>query len=232
MRWILFVLTALMIPALLSAKDDIWTNRGSEPGAKLIVNYYKDLYTKAGDYDSCWKYVEALEFYSKNYVKKEEKKQWLEIAVKAGEKAVKLKPKGLEGLLWYGAVYGKLTELNMDPAGVTKVIEIADKIIAIDPSFGGGTAYLMKARLYHKAPGWPISIGDHDKALANYQLAYKYGKEIPVLYLYYAEFLVEKGKKPEALALIEKGLKIKYDPLNPDHKKMKEKLAALKEKCK
>jgi tetratricopeptide (TPR) repeat protein len=232
MRYFILLGLLTVITPLLSAKDAIWTNWNSPAGAQSIISYYQNHYETKGDYDSCWKYAEALNFYAKMYVKKEDRKPYYEKAVKACEKAVKLKPNGPEGYLWYATVFGRLTEMNKDPFGVPKIIELTTKLIEIDPSFGGGAGYLIRARLYHKAPGWPISVGDHDKALADYQAAMKYGKKNKGVYLFYAEFLVEKGKKDEALKVIEKGLAIKPDPDEPRDDTADQKMKALKEKCK
>lgn len=232
MRYLILFGLLTVLPHLLSAKDAIWTNWNSPAGSQSIIKYYQDLYETKGDYESCWKYAQALDFYAKTYLKKENRKPYYEKAVKACEKAVKLKPKGPEGYLWYASIFGKLTEINMDPFGVPKIIELTTKLIEIDPSFEGGAAYLIRARLYHKAPGWPVSVGDHDKALADYQAGMKYGKNNKVLHLFYAEFLVEKGKKDEALKVIEKGLAIKPDPDEPRDEAADQKMKALKEKCK
>ncbi|NPU99870.1 MAG: hypothetical protein HPY53_00660 [Brevinematales bacterium] len=231
LRWIvLFLLT--VSPVLLSAKDEIWTNRNTQSGAQSIFKYYQYLYQTKGDYDSCWKYAEALNYYAKTYLKKEDRKPYYEKAVKACEKAVQLKPKGPEGYLWYSVVFGRLTEMNMDPFGVPKLLDLANKLIEIDPSFADGAGYVIRAQLYQKAPGWPISIGDQEKALADYQSAMKYGKNNKELYWYYGEFLLEKGQKADALKLIDKGLSIKADPDDPDDVKIDKKLKTLKEKCK
>lgn len=71
------------------------------------------------------------------------------------------------------------------------------------PSAKNGYADALLGALYGKAPGWPISFGNHGTAQKHFAAAAEKGpRNIDVLYLH-AEYLAEQEKKADARALLE-----------------------------
>jgi hypothetical protein len=86
-------------------------------------------------------------------------------------------------------------------------------------------------RLYHQAPGWPISIGNKSKAADHLERAVKLAPTFFHNRLYLAEFYLDVGKKTKAREHLEWMLET---PINPDHIKedgeYREQAEQLKEK--
>ena len=195
--------------------DDIWAKRNTKEDAKKAYEYFKNLYETVGDYDSAWKYARATYHYADIFVKNvNDKKAILTDGKNAADKATKLAKDRAEGFLWYGVCLGGWAEANgiMESlSAADKILNAASKAIQIDPAYDDGGAFNLRARVYHKAPGI-ISVGDEKKAEQDYQNALKYGPNNRGAHRFYAEFLLERGRKEQARDIISKGLKIEYDP--------------------
>lgn len=183
----------------------------NESDAKKIYEQYKDLFNQdKSNYEYAWKYCAFARFYGFYFLKDKAKKEKIfEEAKKAGEIAIKLSPNKPEGHYFLGVAYGSWAEEkgimnSLFLAG--PIVEEMTKVISIDPSFRNGSAYMVRGRVYQKAPGWPISIGDPQKAQEDFENAIKYPNK--QAYRYYAEFLISKNKKEKALEIIEKGLSL------------------------
>jgi hypothetical protein len=71
-------------------------------------------------------------------------------------------------------------------------------------------------RLYHQAPGWPISIGNKNKAAHHLERAVELGPKFMHNRLYLSEFYLDTGKKKKALVHLDWMIET---PLNPEHEK-------------
>jgi hypothetical protein len=72
----------------------------------------------------------------------------------------------------------------------------------------------MLGRLYHQAPGWPISIGSKAKAAEHLERSVSLAPTFLNNRLFLAEFYLDVGKKPQAREQIDF---ILGATLNPDH---------------
>ena len=79
--------------------------------------------------------------------------------------------------------------------------------------FGGPHRSL--GRLYHQAPGWPISIGKKGKAMDHLERAVQIGPSFFHNRIFFAELLIDVGKKKQAREHLDF---IIETPVNPDHK--------------
>jgi tetratricopeptide (TPR) repeat protein len=65
--------------------------------------------------------------------------------------------------------------------------------------------------VYDLAPGWPISVGDKDKAYSDISNALKYARNSRIIYQQYAEILINDGSNDKALQVIDRALKLPLD---------------------
>ena len=215
MKKLLLVIGLAITLSWLFANDTIWDNRNSAAGAEKAYTYYKTQYTQKQNYDSAWQLARAAHFYADFFIKDGElKKKVFAEGKDAALNAVELNSQDPEGHYWLGANYGSWAETN----GVLESLNYADdiaaemtKVIKINPTYKDGTPYAIRAKVYYKAPGWPLSIGDPKKAGEDFEQALKYaaGKNRKV-YRFYAEYLIGKDKA-KALQIAKEGLAIPHD---------------------
>lgn len=205
--------------SLLFANNILWQNRNSQTGAEKAYNGFKSEYQKKTNYTSAWQFARAAHFYADNFITENElKKNIFSEAKDAAQQAVNFESSKPEGHYWLGANYGSWAEVN----GILESLNYADdiveemtRVINIDKTFNEGMPYAIRAKVYYKAPGWPLSIGNQDKAVDDFEQALKYGKnKNRKVYRFFAEYLIQKGNKIKAQAIIKEGLAIPFDKQN------------------
>ena len=106
------------------------------------------------------------------------------------KKALRINEKSLEANFWLSVNYGSFgTE-----KGIMKSLELikpikncAEKVIEIDESYFYGGPWRVLGRLYHKAPGFPFSIGDAKKSVECFEKALGFGPKFYLNHLFAAE---------------------------------------------
>lgn len=215
MKRTLSLLAALLfVSSLVFSADDLWSGRNTADGAKKAYDACKADYESKKDYDSAWKYARIAAFYCDNFVKDPATRKVLYTAGKnAAEAATKLSPGSVEGWYYLGLCLGKWGEVNgiMESLGaVGPIINAATKAIAINPGFQDGAPYVLRGRVYQKAPG-VISAGDPAKAEADYRKTIASWPKNRTVYRFLAELKRDQGKKDEAKTLVATALAIPYD---------------------
>ncbi|MDD5271522.1 MAG: TRAP transporter TatT component family protein [Methylovulum sp.] len=111
-------------------------------------------------------------------------------------------PKAAGALFWQAVIKASYAD-HQDPisalSAVNEVRDLLNKVLAMDPNTMGGSAYVVLGTLYHLVPGWPIAFGDDDKAEQMFQTALKISPNGIDSNFYYAQFLLDKGDKAQAL---------------------------------
>ena len=134
---------------------------------EISAQKYKEaIAIRANEYEVLWEAARSCVWLG-NYGPEDKRKEYVKQGLEYANTAVKLKPKGEQGLFYHGALAGKLADLDfMYGADGIKIIEgrmlqlIKNKSTYI---YGGPDRVL--ATLYMRAPGAPLSVGDYDKAL-------------------------------------------------------------------
>ena len=147
------------------------------------------------------------------------RKDAFEKGVEYGKEAITLNPDALYGNFWYasnlgylGMIQGVLASLgSIDP--FRKSMEI---VVKANENFFLAGPHRALGRLYHQAPGWPISIGNKNKAAEHLERAVELCPTFFANRLYLAEFYVDMGKKKEAREHLEWA---RDTDLNPAHVK-------------
>jgi tetratricopeptide (TPR) repeat protein len=151
---------------LLKQASLAWDKRTDPAETRRALELYEQ--AAAADpalYDAYWGIARGC-VWAGNHVPPKERLAVFEKGKVAGEKAVQLKPDGIEGHYWLGVCLGRYGEER----GVLKSLFLVDPIakemeavLALDPKYGDAQHVL--GVLYRKAPGWPLSRGDMKKSL-------------------------------------------------------------------
>ena len=97
---------------------------------------------------------------------------------------------------------------------ITPIKEAAEKVIELDESYFYGGAWRVLGRLYHKAPGFPFSIGSTKKAVECLEKAVEIGPKFFLNRLFLAEAYISNRDKAKAREHLEW---IRNAPLNKNH---------------
>ena len=130
-----------------------------------------------------------------------ERTMFFERGVEYGRQAITLNPRAVYGNFWYGSNLGMLglcrgimaSLKSVDP--MRRAMEI---VLQENERFFFAGPHRALGRLYHQAPGWPISIGHKTKALDHLERAVELAPQFFCNRIYLAEFLIDVGKKAEA----------------------------------
>ncbi len=138
--------------------------------------------------------------------------QFANVVLRAGEEAVRLKPNHPGGHHWLGAgvgmiglTQGVLNSLQLVP----RLKDAMEKSVELNPGWLHASAMAQLARLYTMVPGFPVAIGDLDKAEKYAREAIRLEPNYALQRLYLADLLWYRGKNDEALAELARLEKLK-----------------------
>ncbi|MFQ5353341.1 MAG: tetratricopeptide repeat protein [Thermodesulfobacteriota bacterium] len=160
-----------------------------EPSAELIIKIMRSTYFYVT-------YAEEDRGKQKEAVTK---------ALEIGEAGLELYPESAGINYWMAALwgrwskaYGKIASAREDV--VLKIKAYAERTIELDPAYAEGGGYRTLGRLHYKTPRIPfiISWPRKELALAYLEKALKEGPENLTNHLFYAESLIERGRRDEA----------------------------------
>jgi tetratricopeptide (TPR) repeat protein len=118
-------------------------------------------------------------------------------------------PQRSEPLVWEGIVVSSLAgeKGGLGALGlVKKAKSLYEDAIRIEGNVLEGSAYNSLGVLYYKVPGWPIGFGDKAKARELLQKALAISPNGIDANYFYAEYLVETGRRGDAVAYLERAL--------------------------
>ncbi len=124
-----------------------------------------------------------------------------EWGVHYGEQGIEVNENSFESNFWLAVNYGSFgTE-----KGIMKSLELinpikacSERALAIDESYFYGGPWRVLGRLYHKAPGFPFSIGNSKKAVDCLEKALQFGPDFYLNHLFIAEAYSSAWEKREA----------------------------------
>lgn len=139
--------------------------------------------------------------------------------VQCGEEGVAINKDSLESNFWlavnYGS-YGQAKGVMQSLALVTPMKERAERAAEIDGSYFYGGPWRVLGRLYHKAPGFPFSVGNKKKAAECLERALEFGPRFYLNHLFLAELYISEREKDKARERLEWILEA---PLNKNHER-------------
>lgn len=135
---------------------------------KATINSLEELINNyPNNYEVFWR---AARSYNEYAVLTPDPLQIYERAITYAQRSLELEAYNPDAHFWIAVLYGQIGQTKGILNSLLLVEKIKDeleKCLSLDPRFD--YAYHVLATLYLRAPGWPISIGDQDKAL-EYQL--------------------------------------------------------------
>ncbi|MBX3616597.1 MAG: hypothetical protein KF839_05485 [Nitrosomonas sp.] len=127
--------------------------------------------------------------------------QLFERSIVTADRALMMNPNDVRGLFWKAAAMGKMAESS----GILNALrmlrpmeELLLKVVELDERYENAGAHRALGRMYHKLPGFPVSFGSNQKALAHLKRAHELFPEDVITRAFYAELLYDIGRKHEA----------------------------------
>lgn len=139
--------------------------------------------------------------------------------VECGKTGIEINENSLESNFWLAVNYGSFGQekgIMQSLALVAPIKELAEKVITLDESYFYGGAWRVLGRLYHKAPGFPFSIGNTKKAIECLEKAVKLGPKFYLNRIFLAEAYISNREKDKAREHLQWILDA---PLNKNHER-------------
>ena len=149
----------------------------------------------------------------------EDKITFFNEGVECGEAAVAINEDSLEGNFWLAVNYGSFGQekgIMQSLALVSPMKERAERAAEIDANYFYGGPWRVLGRLYHKAPGFPFSIGNNKKAIECLEKAVELGPKFYLNRLFLAEAYLSNRDRQKAREHLEW---ILAAPLNVNHER-------------
>jgi len=147
----------------------------------------------------------------------DDKLAFFDEGVQCGEAGVGLNENSLEANFWLAVNYGAFGQekgIMQSLALVTPIKERAEKALELDAGYFYGGPWRVLGRLYHKAPGFPFSVGNTKKAIEYLEKAVSSGPKFYLNRLFLAEAYISNREKDKAREHLEW---IRAAPLNKNH---------------
>jgi tetratricopeptide (TPR) repeat protein len=190
--------------------DELYRNRENPLSAKRAADLWEPL--AAANFEAAWK-LSRMCYWIGTHGPKAERRAALERGVKAGETAVRLAPGRPDGHFWLAANMGTLAESFGLVQGLKyrgRIRDELERVIAIDPAWGEGSAESALGQWYAAVPG--IFGGSRKKAEEHQRRALAINPESRNALLNLADVLIEEGRKDEARTLLQRVVDAPIDP--------------------
>ena len=139
--------------------------------------------------------------------------------VQCGEAAVGINENSLEGNFWLAVNYGSFGQekgVMQSLALIQPLKTAAEKAAEIDGGYFYGGPWRVLGRLYHKAPGFPFSVGSTKKAVECLEKAVELGPKFFLNRIFLAEAYLSNRDRQKAREQLEWILNA---PLNKNHER-------------
>lgn len=136
-----------------------------------------------------------------------------------GKKGLAVDDNCLEANFWlavnYG-LYGQEKGIMQSLSLINPIKELGEKCVKLDEGYFYGGPWRILGRLYDKAPGFPFSVGNSEKAVECLEKAVRLGPKFYLNHLFLADAYVSNRNKAKAKEHLEW---IVEAPLNKNHEK-------------
>jgi tetratricopeptide (TPR) repeat protein len=149
----------------------------------------------------------------------DDKLAFFDEGVQCGEAGVGINENSLEANFWLAVNYGSFGQekgIMQSLALIHPMKNAAERAAEIDGSYFYGGPWRVLGRLYHKAPGFPFSVGNSKKAIECLEKAVKRGPKFYLNRLFLAEVYISNREKDKAREQLEWILQA---PLNQNHER-------------
>lgn len=169
------------------------------------------------DADCAWAYGLLAEIYywSGEYAMDEDKLFYYDKGVEYGEKGVKIDEDSLEANFWLAVNYGSFGQekgIMKSLSLITPIKTAAERVLEMDETYFYGGPWRVLGRLYNKAPGFPISIGNNKKSFECFEKALEFGPNFYLNHLFIAEVYISDRRTAKAREHLEWVLEAELSP--------------------
>ncbi len=177
-----------------------------------------ELVEKDSECDWAYGLLSEINYWLGEYAEEaEDKIFFFDEGVECGKSGIEINADSLEANFWlsvnYGS-YGQEKGIMQSLALISPIKEAAERAIALDANYFYGGPWRVIGRLYHKAPGFPFSIGNTKKGIECLEKAVELGPRFYLNRLFLAEAYISNRDKAKAKEHLEWILKA---PLNKNH---------------
>lgn len=198
-RLLLLLHGMLLVTAMVLGAEDLW-NAGLDEAAKASYRKHaareyreaRTMYQAApDDVELAWQFGRAAFDLAEVAHNKQERETLAREGIDACRAALVLEPDLAVAHYYLGMNLGQLARVHM-LRGLRIITEMEQSFLktrALDPRVDHGGADRNLGLLYHRAPGWPISMGNKPKGRQHLERAVKLSPDYPENRLYLAEAL-------------------------------------------
>jgi tetratricopeptide (TPR) repeat protein len=202
--------------------DALYRQRENLASARQAAEIWAKRAAAGKDFEASWKLARAS-YWLGTHGEENERRAALEQGVKAAEQSITLNDARPEGHFWQAANLGALAEMSGMWTGLRsrgRIKDALERVIKIDPKWQQGSADRALGWWYHKVPG--LFGGSEEKAEQHLRKALSYNPRSTVTLYFLAEVLLERGRKADALAMLQQVLDAPLDPeWTPEDKSFK-----------
>jgi tetratricopeptide (TPR) repeat protein len=146
-----------------------------------------------------------------------ERLRWFEQGKHFGKRAITLNPEAIYGTFWYGinlGMWGQSRGILSSLKALRPLSEAMEHVLNRNEAFFFAGPHRALGRIYHKVPGWPVSIGNKNKAVAHLERSVELGPRFFLNRIYLAELYLDVKRHRLAKGQLEWLLDT---PIDPDH---------------
>lgn len=179
----------------------VWKYAIDQPLLVQTIEWFRDL-TQDSREPAAIAELSRLQFMQAQLeLDKNRRVQLFENCIAVADQALALNANDVRGLFWKAAAMGKMAE----DSGILNALRMLRpmekmllKVIALDEKYENAGAHRALGRMYHKLPGFPVSFGSNQKALAHLRRAHELFPRDIITRAFYAELLYDIDKREEA----------------------------------
>lgn len=179
----------------------VWRYAIDTPLLVETIDWFRDL-TRNSQESAAIAELSRLKFMiAQLEMDKNRRVQLFERCIAIADQALALNANDVRGLFWKAAAMGRMAEDSgiVDAFRMLRPMEkMLLKVVALDEKYENAGAHRALGRMYHKLPGFPISFGSNQKALAHLKRAHELFPRDIITRAFYAEVLYDEGRKAEA----------------------------------
>ena len=212
--------------------DPLYEGREDMTKARTAVTTLRQAHAADyGNYEAAWKLSRAAFYVGDRTDNDAERDDMFRQGTEAGKAAVQLQPEKPDGHFWLGANYGG-TAAHSTLSNLSSFQDIRgemEKVLKLDESYQGYSAYLGLGRLYLQAP--KVLGGDANKAVEYLEKGIKHNPNNTLMRYHLAEAYEATNRNADAKKQIEALLSATPDPkYMAEHKQAVENAKKLLEK--
>ena len=207
--------------------DALYRQREEAGRAAEAAEIWAARTARGQDFESSWKLARAC-YWIGTQGPDAGRRASLERGVAAGEQAAKITPARPEGHFWLAANMGALAESFGAMQGLKyrgRIKNALERALAIDPAWQQGSADRALGWWYHRVPR--LFGGGESSAETHLRQALTYNQASTATLYFLGEVLLERGKRTEARAMLQRVGDAPLDPdWTPEDRDFKKKAAA------